>query len=466
MVFSSLVFLFVFLPVVLAVYFIIPKRFRNAFLFAADFVFYGWGEPILVVLMVVSVLVNWACGLALERFNAKQAVRKALFIASVVFDLGLLGFFKYAGFISETLRYILPHSGIKVLEIPLPVGISFYTFQILSYTIDVYRGNADVQHSFLKFGTYISLFPQLIAGPIVRYTDIEHQLDERTVDFSRFSRGVKLFAVGLGKKVLLANSVGSLWDTLRDTRDIGSFAKVIGLVAYSFQIYFDFCGYSDMARGLGEMFGFTFLKNFDYPYISRSITEFWRRWHISLGTWFREYVYIPLGGNRKGKTRTVINLLVVWLLTGIWHGAGINFILWGLYFGIILIVEKLFLYDALQKAPKAVGHIYSIILIVFGWCLFYFSSDAGGFTAMSIFIKSLFNGPFITHDGVSLLISGLSILLLCTFFSTPLTKKIYNKIQSHKISGWIDGAAVISLLILSTASLAGAEYNPFLYFRF
>ena len=328
MVFSSVTFLFIFLPVTLLLYYVVPKRFRLAALFLLSLVFYAWGEPLYVFLMLGSILINWLLGLWMEK--RRQSAR-ALLIIAVVFNIGMLAVFKYAAFFVNILKALIPAcGGLKTPEIRLPIGISFYTFQILSYVIDVYRGAVDANHHFIPFGAYISMFPQLIAGPIVRYIDIAPQLEERSLSVQRFSKGISLFIVGLAKKVLLANAVGKLFSALtEDTLSAGPVAALVALIACSFQIYFDFGGYSDMACGLGEMLGFRFMRNFRYPYIAKSITDFWRRWHISLSTWFKEYVYIPLGGNRKGKGRQILNILIVWMLTGLWHGADWNFVLWG-----------------------------------------------------------------------------------------------------------------------------------------
>ncbi len=463
MVFSSLIFMFVFLPAVLLIYYILPRKFRNAFLLLADLVFYGWGEPVLILLMIFSVVINYIAGILMEKAPSRK---KAILIISVITDLGMLAFFKYAGFITDNLNIILPFANIPTITVPLPVGISFYTFQIMSYTIDVYREKTSVQHNIISFGTYVSLFPQLIAGPIVRYSDVDSQLSGRKETPELFAKGVRLFMLGLVKKVLFANPMGLLWDTLRDIPDRGVLASWIGIIAFSLQIYFDFSGYSDMARGLGNMLGFEFLKNFDYPYISKSITEFWRRWHISLGTWFREYVYIPLGGNRKGKVRMIINLLIVWMLTGFWHGASWNFLLWGLYFGIILVIEKVFLLKKLEKLPAIFSHLYSLILIIFGWLLFYFDSGNGGFTALAEYVPNLFTGGLISSDSLHIFISYLPSLIIAFIACTPLIRKIYDKLSGRKGFVIFECAAVIILLIVCTASLVSEEYNPFLYFKF
>ena len=466
MVFSSLVFMFAFLPVVLLIYYLLPVKFRNAFLLIADLIFYGWGEPVLVFLMLFSILINYIAGILIEKSNTNNKKRKIILIASVVIDLGLLGFFKYAGFITNNLKVVLPFLNIPLISIPLPIGISFYTFQIMSYTIDVYRRDTEAQRNIIAFGTYVSLFPQLIAGPIVRYRDVDDQLVERHENLQLFSRGIRLFLLGLAKKVLIANPVGLIWDNMRQMQGGGALVSWVGIIAYTFQIYFDFSGYSDMARGLGNMFGFEFLKNFDYPYISKSITEFWRRWHISLSTWFKEYVYIPLGGNRKGLPRQIFNLFVVWALTGLWHGASWNFLFWGLYFGIILVFEKLFMLKALNKMPAVIKHLYSLVFIVFGWVIFYYSDDVGGVKAMFTFISTLFTGSFISSDGITAVLSSLPMLIIAAAASTPIIRKIYNKLSDLKGFKYVEAVVALLVLILCTASLVNDNYNPFLYFKF
>ncbi|WP_412609295.1 MBOAT family O-acyltransferase [Candidatus Pseudoruminococcus sp.] len=465
MVFSSLIFLFVFLPFVLAVYYITPRRFRNLTLFIVDLVFYAWGEPWLVILMLFSILLNYTSGILIGVNREKKGLTKFIFILSVILNLGLLGFFKYAGFIGETLNMVMPFLNIPILEIALPIGISFYTFQTMSYTIDVYKNTVKVQKNIITFGTYVSLFPQLIAGPIVRYEDVAEQLMHRKETLQDFTDGVKLFLIGLSKKVLLANEMGNLWDAVRESgTQSGALGSWVGIIAYTFQIYFDFCGYSEMAMGLGKMFGFDFLKNFDYPYISKSVTEFWRRWHISLGTWFREYVYIPLGGNRKGLSRQIINIAVVWFLTGLWHGASWNFILWGLYFGVLLMIEKLFMLKVLKKAPAIISHIYSIIIIIFGWVLFYFEN----LNEMGVFLARMFGSDgFMMSGDISVkIISYIPLLIVAAITSTPLISKLYHKIKSKPIIYVIDNAGCVLALLLCTAALVSSDYNPFLYYKF
>ena len=454
-----------FLPFVLTLYYITPRRFRNLTLFIVDLVFYAWGEPWLVILMLFSILLNYTSGILIGINREKKGLARFIFILSVILNLGLLGFFKYAGFIGETLNMVMPFLNIPILEIALPIGISFYTFQTMSYTIDVYKNTVKVQKNIITFGTYVSLFPQLIAGPIVRYEDVAEQLMHRKETLQGFTDGVKLFLIGLSKKVLLANEMGNLWDAVRESgTQSGALGSWVGIIAYTFQIYFDFCGYSEMAMGLGKMFGFDFLKNFDYPYISKNITEFWRRWHISLGTWFREYVYIPLGGNRKGLYRQIINIAVVWFLTGLWHGASWNFILWGLYFGVLPMIEKLFMLKVLKKAPAIISHIYSIIIILFGWVLFYFEN----LNEMGIFLARMFGSDgFMMSGDISVkIISYIPLLIVSAITSTPLISKLYHKIKSKPILYVIDNAGCVLALLLCTAALVSSDYNPFLYYKF
>ena len=372
MVFSSLTFLMLFLPTVLLIYFAVPRQGKNAVLFIFSLLFYAWGEPIYVGLMIFSTVLDYTCGWLVEKYRGTSKQKIGLLI-SVFTNLSLLFFFKYTDFFIGTINTVFG-TDIAMLNLPLPIGISFYTFQTMSYTIDVYRGDAKVQKNILSFGAYVSLFPQLIAGPIVRYQDIADQLNERTHSFDRFGDSVKRFVTGLGKKVLLANNIGLLWDAISKTaaENLTTLAAWLGIIAFAFQIYFDFSGYSDMAIGLGKMFGFEFLENFDYPYTSKSVTEFWRRWHISLGTWFRDYIYIPLGGNRKGLPIQIRNIAIVWILTGFWHGASWNYVLWGVFYGVLLMAEKLFLLKWLKKAPAFVGHIYTMFAVLFGWILFAF----------------------------------------------------------------------------------------------
>lgn len=457
-------FLFAYLVITLLIYYITPRKFRNLFLFFINLVFYGWGEPKLVLLMVFNIFFNYLGGFLVDRFRQDKRKKKLFLILTIVLDIGILAVFKYTGMITDTLN-MLPFLNIPDLQISLPIGISFYTFQTMSYVIDVYRDDAPVSKSFINFGTYVALFPQLIAGPIVRYRDVAYQLDNRRETLDRFTKGVKLFAVGLGKKVLIANQMGALTTAMFGNSDEnGILGTWVGILAYAFQIYFDFSGYSDMACGLGNMFGFEFLKNFNYPYISTSITDFWRRWHISLSTWFKEYVYIPLGGNRKGVPRQIVNLLIVWGLTGLWHGASYNFIFWGLYYGILLIVEKFVLKRLLDKLPAFVRHIYTIIIVLIGWGLFYFT-DVNQLFAFLGDLFNVTNGAF-SESSLNLTLSYLPLLVVAGIASTPLGAKLYAKVADKKYIWIAETLFVATVLFVSTASLVNQSYNPFLYFRF
>ncbi len=463
MVFSSVAFLFVFLPIVLLGYYVLPRRWRFPFLLVCSLIFYAWGEPVYVLLMAGSILVNWGIGLLMERY---PHAKKAWLIVAIVIDLLMIGVFKYCSFLLDTLAGIFPSLPIPSVEIRLPIGISFFTFQIMSYVIDVYRGDAQTQHNIIRFGTYVSMFPQLIAGPIVRYVDIEAQLDEQRLSTERFAQGIRLFIIGLSKKLLLANAMGVLWGELSLAPEAnGILGSWVGMIAYSFQIYFDFSGYSDMACGLGDMLGFSFVQNFRYPYLASSITDFWRRWHISLGTWFREYVYIPLGGNRNGIGRQLINICIVWFLTGLWHGASWNFVVWGVMYAVLLTLEKVFLYKALQKAPAFLGHIYTLLFVCLGWGIFYFTD----FGQMGGFLKTLFtvNGAgVISPDALAWVAGFLPWLIVCALASTPLAARIGARVSNTRAGGAIRIAVFAILFLLCVAALASQSYNPFIYFRF
>lgn len=464
MVFSSLVFMFAYLPITLLAYYLVPRQGRNIFLFIVNLIFYGWGEPKLVLLMVFNIFFNYIGGWLVDKYRADAKKKKLFLILTCVLDIGILAVFKYTGMITETLN-MLPFLNIPELQISLPIGISFYTFQTMSYVIDVYRDDAPVSKNFINFGTYVALFPQLIAGPIVRYRDVAEQLVNRRETLEMFTKGVKLFMVGLAKKVIIANTMGTLTTNIFATTDEnGVVGTWVGIIAYTFQIYFDFSGYSDMACGLGNMMGFEFLKNFNYPYIARSITDFWRRWHISLSTWFKEYVYIPLGGNRKGVKRQILNLLIVWGLTGLWHGAAYNFVLWGLYYGLLLILEKFVLKKFLDRLPSFVQHIYTLFIIIIGWGLFYFT-DVG---QLGEFMVDLFNfGNGICGDqAFNLIMSNLPMLIIAAVASTPLATTLYTRFE-HTRFMWIpETLYCMGVLAVSTASLVNQSYNPFLYFRF
>lgn len=464
MVFSSLVFLFAYLPITLLIYYLVPRQGRNIFLFIINLVFYGWGEPKLVLLMVFNIFFNYMGGWLVDKYRQDAKKKKLFLILTCILDIGILAVFKYTGMITETLN-LLPFLNIPTLEISLPIGISFYTFQTMSYVIDVYRDDAPVSKNFINFGTYVALFPQLIAGPIVRYKDVAYQLSHRQETLEQFTTGVKLFMVGLGKKVLIANQMGNLTNSIFATTDEnGVLGTWVGIIAYSFQIYFDFSGYSDMACGLGNMLGFEFLKNFNYPYISKSITEFWRRWHISLSTWFREYVYIPLGGNRKGTKRQIINLLIVWGLTGLWHGASWNFLLWGLYFGLLLILEKFVLKKLLDRLPSVIQHIYTLFIVAIGWGIFYFTD----IKQLGTFFADLFNfgNGIIGEQALTLFLSYLPILVVAAIASTQLGAKLYSRFKDASFIWIPEVLFCVVILVISTASLVNQSYNPFLYFRF
>lgn len=466
MVFSSTIFLCVYLPLVLLGYYICPKKGRNLFLLIVSLVFYAWGEPKYVFLMIFSILVNYIFGRLMDKNRGRQKRMKLLLVLSVVIDLGLLSVFKYTDFIITNVNAIFG-SSFDLLNIALPIGISFYTFQAMSYTIDVYRNDVRVQKNLIDFGMYITMFPQLIAGPIVRYADVQDQLAERSVTTADFSEGIMRFVVGLGKKVLLANQMGAVWSEIYALGgDVSALMAWTGAIAYTFQIYFDFSGYSDMAIGLGRMFGFKFPENFRYPYQSVSITDFWRRWHITLSTWFKEYLYIPLGGNRCGLARQALNLLIVWSLTGFWHGAGWNFVMWGLYYFVILFIEKLFLLKALDKLPKLFRHVYALLLIVIGWVIFA-SDDVG---VLLPYLGSMFgaNGAVGGMDVYTLFTKAV-LLIICCVASTELPKRLFlsaTGAMNEKAAFTIKSVMTIALLALSMILLIGDSYNPFLYFRF
>lgn len=460
MIFSSLPFLFFYLVAVLAVYKLSPLKLRNLILLVVSLFFYGWGEPVYIIIMLLSIVVDYVHGMLVERWREDDRKARRAVASSVFFNLAILVFFKYWDFIAGNLN-ALTGLQLPVLGLPLPIGISFYTFQTMSYTIDVYRQDAPVQKNPIAFGAYVTLFPQLIAGPIVRYKSVADQLEERREDLDKFVSGVRRFTVGAAKKVLLANAIGQLWDQSLASQNLTAVGAWLGLAAYAFQIYFDFSGYSDMAIGLGRMFGFEFLENFNYPYISRSVVEFWKRWHISLTTWFREYVYFPLGGNRVPKWKWIRNILIVWTLTGIWHGAGWNFLLWGLYYGAWMLAERLFLGKWLEKLPGAVRHIYTMFIVLIGWALFAVE-DMG---RLGAYFSSLFGGGgwFSAVDGYRLR-TYLPTLVILIVGSTPLMGKLWDRL-GERTRAVLQPLLVLGALILCTASLVDAGYNPFLYFR-
>ncbi len=468
MLFSSIVFLFTFLPAVMILYYLLPVRFRNVILLLASLVFYAWGEPVYLFLMLLSILFNYFSGLDIARnLQDKRAAKRSL-VFNLIINLAVLGFFKYEGFVLDTLNGIFPVH-ISYHALPLPIGISFYTFQILSYIIDVYRGNVKVQTNLPNFALYVTMFPQLIAGPIVQYADVDEQLASREVSRTKFGEGSMYFIRGLAKKVLLANTSGMIFTEVSGLAkgNIAVMTAWLGAFAYMFQIYFDFSGYSDMAIGLGKMFGFEFNMNFNYPYVAKSITEFWRRWHISLSSWFRDYVYIPLGGNRVSKIKHIRNLLIVWFLTGLWHGAAWNFVAWGLYYGVILIIEKYLLSPVLDRLPDIVRHIYSIVLVVIGWVLFFSSS----FGQAADYIRVMFGAGahgFADRESMYLLTSNLILWLILIFGSTPLVHFRYeHMLRTKKWNTTIINIVVYAaLFIVCIAYLVTETYNPFLYFRF
>lgn len=468
MVFSSLIFIFIFLPLVLVSYYIAPRRLRNTVILLASLLFYAWGEPTYIILIIISILINYLGALLIRVHIKNKDKSKFIFITLLLIDISILFFFKYYGFAIECLGSIIGLD-LKVKSISLPLGISFYTFQQISYIADIYMQKVKPERNLIDFATYITMFPQLIAGPIVKYEDIHKQLANRKESINKFGEGVQRFIIGLGKKVILANNIGLIWTQVKEVNlnDLSIVLSWIGIIAFTLQIYFDFSGYSDMAIGLAKMFGFDFLENFDYPYISKSITEFWRRWHMSLGGWFREYIYIPLGGNKKGTLIQVRNLFIVWFTTGLWHGASTNFVVWGLYFGVILFIEKIYLKDLLKKIPSIFSHIYTLIIVMIGWVIF----DMNTLTDSGHYIKIMFgfgNNIFIDNLAKYILTNNFIILLIGLICSTKLIKIYMNKIKStfRENDVFLITAINLLILIISTAYLVGTSYNPFLYFRF
>lgn len=470
MIFSSLFFIFIFLPVTLIIYYAVPFKFKNTVLLILSLVFYAWGEPVYILLMMFSIVFNYFSARQFGTYSDEDSpkMKKAAFIFTVAVNIALLAFFKYYGFFLENVNSIFGLD-IPIANISLPIGISFYTFQALSYIIDVYWGNVEVQKNIINFGAYITMFPQLIAGPIVRYKDIAAQLKERVINFTLVSDGVAWFIRGLFKKVLLANNIGMLYDAVFaiSAGDRAALTTWVGIIAYTFQIYFDFSGYSDMAIGLGKMLGFRFMKNFDHPYISTSATEFWRRWHISLGTWFREYVYIPLGGNRVGVPKHIRNILIVWLLTGFWHGASWSFVLWGLFWAILLLLEKYVYGEKLSSLHPAIQHIYTILAFVLGWLIFTATSVTDLARNFASMFGILGNGFADAQTGY-FLTTNLILLIICGFASTPVIWNGFIKMARNKnnIYKLVSGLCYGLLFLLTIASLVNASYNPFLYFRF
>lgn len=471
MIFSSLLFLFRFLPVMIIVYFAVPRKLRNGVLFFGSLIFYGWGEPVYMSLLLFSTVVDFVHGKLIDRFlrAGKRNLAKWGVASSAVINLSLLGFFKYADFLIGSINGLTGMT-IPLMELALPVGISFYTFQTMSYTIDVYRGNTKVQNNIIAFGAYVSMFPQLIAGPIVRYNTIAEELNDRAESMGQAALGIRYFTIGMAKKVLLANQMGALFTQIQgiSQREQSVVMLWLGILAYAMQIYFDFSGYSDMAVGLGHIFGFHFPENFNYPYMATSITDFWRRWHISLSTWFKEYVYIPLGGNRRGTGRQIRNIMIVWLLTGIWHGAGWNFLLWGLYFGLLLLLEKWWLKDILARLPRWGQHLYTMLLVLFGWVLFAHDKIQMawqyGAGMLGISGLTLWNG----RTGY-LLVTGIPLLIICGLgcseYPKRWTRKLTGNQEGHVFYG-MEFFLILLGLLISVAFLVNAGFNPFLYFRF
>ncbi|HZG73024.1 MAG TPA: MBOAT family O-acyltransferase [Chondromyces sp.] len=468
MVFSSLLFIFVFLPIILSVYYLSPRFLKNFVIFIGSLIFYAWGEPVYIFLMLFISVFDYINGMLIEKYRERKGIARAVLITSITVDLLILGFFKYFGFVVDNISALFDLN-VMARELPLPIGISFYTFQSISYIVDVYRGNVKAQTNYISYGTFVTMFPQLVAGPIIKYIDVSKEINHRKESITLFGEGVILFIIGLSKKVLLANNIGVLWQSVKSTPadEISVLTAWLGILAFTFQIYFDFSGYSDMARGLGKMFGFNFMLNFNYPYISKSITEFWRRWHISLGTWFREYLYIPLGGNRVGRLRQYRNLFVVWFLTGFWHGASWNFIVWGLYFGVFITIEKMFLLKWFEKWPPFIGRCYTLLLVIIGWVFFEYEVLRDGLQ----FIQIMFGwgtNPFVDADAIYYLYTNAILFVALIICSTPLLKNMAVKLQEKaKITSGIAVPVLFTLLLfICTAYLVNLSYNPFLYFRF
>lgn len=473
MVFSSIMFLFRFMPFFFLLYFLIPGRGKNVVLFLGSLLFYAWGEPVYVLLMLFSTVVDYVNGRLIGRYRGRNQA-KAFLVSSVMINLFILCFFKYADFLIRSVNG-LTGLELPLLNLPLPIGISFYTFQTMSYTIDVYRGRAKVQRNILDFGVYVTMFPQLIAGPIVKYSSVEEALHDRKVDIICISHGLKRFVTGLAKKALLANMIGELWADISamEYGDLSVFTAWMGVLAFAFQIYFDFSGYSDMAIGLGEILGFHFPENFNYPYIASSVTEFWRRWHISLGSWFREYVYIPLGGSRCGALRRTANIFAVWLLTGLWHGASMNFVMWGLYFGVILMLEKMFVLRFFESLPRAAGRIYTMLLVIVSWVIFALDAPGEIFSYLKIMLG--IGAENIFDDAAAyLLANNLLFLIILAVGCTKLPRMAYRRV-CEMLSGstgketimiLAENVCLAAILIISLAYVEVSTYNPFLYFRF
>ena len=463
MIFSSIPFLFFFFPLFILLYFILPFKYKNYILLLFSLIFYAWGEPIYILLMIFSSIVDFINGKNIEKYKDDNKKKKIFLIISIIINISLLGFFKYADFFIKVINNIL-YLDIPLLNLGLPIGISFFTFQTMSYSIDVYRGDVKAEKDFLTFMTYVCMFPQLIAGPIVRYETVSNELHKRDINFKKFADGFTRFLRGLFKKVLIANNIGLLFTliTSSEVNELSIMTGILAIASYAFQIYFDFSGYSDMAIGMGNMCGFTFLENFNYPYISKSITEFWRRWHISLSSWFKDYVYIPLGGSRVNILKNIRNILVVWILTGFWHGASWNFIFWGLYYGILLLLEKFVLKKYIDKLPDFVKHIYTIILVFIGWMIFAFDDSKYLFG----FIKALTSNKFVDSAFLYYFKNYFLILVIATVFSLPVYPKVKEKMNNTIFTSLLSISIYVILFIITLSYLVSDTYNPFLYFRF
>ena len=458
MIFSSISFLFYFLPILLILYYVLPKKCRNIVLLVASLMFYFYGEPKFIIMMLFTIIQTYIFGLLMDKYKDKS---KIFLIISIVISTVILVYFKYIDFIIENINLLLKNK-LTFMNVALPIGISFYTFQLLSYIIDVYRGNSKVQKNIFKLAMYVALFPQLIAGPIVRYADVEKQIEEREHSIEKFALGVRRFVIGMGKKVLIANILGSLATEFLGSSDTSVLFYWLYAIAITLQIYFDFSGYSDMAIGLGKMFGFEFMENFNYPYIATSITDFWRRWHISLSSWFRDYIYIPLGGNRVSKIKWVRNIMIVWMLTGLWHGASWNFVIWGLFFGILLLIEKLSLGKIIEKLPKFISRIYVILIVMISFIIF----NGESVNQILTNIGGLFGvgtSGLISNESLYYLKSYLVVIVMAIIGSTPILK---NLVSNKKITNILEPVFLLLILVISTAYIVDGSFNPFLYFRF
>ena len=467
MVFSSLAFIFVFLPMVLLVYYLSPYKYKNIILLIVSIIFYILGEPRYIFLILVSMIINYVLSILIYKNRLNIEKKRLILFTIILINIAILVFFKYYSFLIENINIVF-NVNLNVREISLPLGISFYTFQLISYIVDVYRGKIIPQRNIIKFSLYVLMFPQLVAGPIVKYSDIEKEIECRKVNIYKFGQGVERFIFGLAKKVLIANNLGTIWMEVKSVNidNLSLLAAWIGIISFTLQIYFDFSGYSDMAIGLGKMFGFDFLENFNYPYMSKSITEFWRRWHISLGSWFKEYLYIPLGGNRRGNLIQLRNIIIVWLTTGLWHGASWNFIVWGLYFGFILYFEKVFLRKILNKLPKYICHLYTMIIVTIGWVFF----DADNLRVAIEYIKVMlgFGNSIVDKLGAYLINTNIILIVLSIVLATNILKKFIENIMKFFKKQDLVLIVFIEFIIfiVSIAYLVAETYNPFLYFRF